>query len=69
MRCQECRQQIFGILDCEKENRYLKDEDEEICPICQDILGTEIELGKMIEKYVTCNGIATGIERITRNRH
>ncbi len=49
MKCQECRQQIFGIMDCERENRYLLNEDEEICPICQDILGTEIELvGKMI---------------------
>jgi hypothetical protein len=98
MKCQECRWQFFGILDCEKENRYLLDEDEEICPICLDILGTEIELGKMIcsctarfhyrclvqyarrnpeynpflnngIKCVTCNGIAEGIERITRNRH
>ncbi len=98
MKCHECRQQIFGILDCGRENRYLSDEDGEICPICQDSLGTEIELRKMIcsctarfhyrclvqyvrrnpeydpflmnrIKCVTCNGIAAGIERITRNRH
>ncbi len=41
MKCQECRQQIFGILDCERENRYLLDEHEEICPICQDLLGVQ----------------------------
>ncbi len=98
MRCAQCRRLIFGILDLERQNRHLLDEDEEICPICQDRLGTEIELGKMIcsctarfhynclvqyrrsnpeynpflnngIKCVTCNGIAAGIERITRNRH
>ncbi len=98
MRCAQCRRLIFGILDLERQNRYLSDEDEEICPICQDRPVTEIELGKMIcsctarfhyrclvqymrcnpeynpflnngIKCVTCNGIAAGIERITRNRH
>jgi hypothetical protein len=48
MKCLECRRQIFGILDCKRKNKYLSDEDEEICPICQDRLGTEIELGKTI---------------------
>jgi RNA polymerase subunit RPABC4/transcription elongation factor Spt4 len=82
--------------DNDGSNADLSDEDEEICPICQDRLGTEIELGEMIcsctarfhyrclvqytrcdpeykpflndrIKCVTCNGIAAGIERITRN--
>ncbi len=48
MRCAQCRKLIFGILDSERQIRYLSDEDEEICPICQDRLGTEIELGKMV---------------------
>jgi hypothetical protein len=98
MKCQECRRQIFGILDCERENKYALEEDTEICQICQDRLGREIDLGKMIcsctarfhyrcliqytrrnpeynpflnngIKCVTCNGIAAGIEWITRNRH
>jgi hypothetical protein len=47
MRCAQCRRLIFGILDLERQNRYLSDEDEEICPICQDRLGREFELGKM----------------------
>jgi hypothetical protein len=47
MRCTQCRRKIFGILDLERQNRYLSDEDEEICPICQDRLGREFELGKM----------------------
>jgi hypothetical protein len=84
--------------DDDDSNADLLDEDVEICPICQDRLGTEIELGKMIcsctarfhyrclvqytrcdpecnpflndsIKCVTCNGIAVGIERNTRNRH
>jgi hypothetical protein len=84
--------------DDDDSNADLLDEDEEICPIYQDRLGTEIELGKMIcsctarfhyrclvqcmrcdleynpflnngIKCVTCNGIAAGIKRITRNRH
>jgi hypothetical protein len=47
MRCAQCRRLIFGILDSERQNRYLSDEDEEICPICQDRLGREFELGRM----------------------
>jgi hypothetical protein len=47
MRCAQCKRQIFGILDLERQNRYLSDEDEEICPICQDRLGRQLELGKM----------------------
>ncbi len=47
MRCAQCRRLIFGILDSERQNRYLWDEDEEICPICQDRLGREFELGRM----------------------
>ncbi len=47
MRCAQCRRLIFGILDLERQNRYLSDEDEEICPICQDRLGREFELGRM----------------------
>jgi hypothetical protein len=34
--------------DDEHSNADLSDEDEEICPICQDKLSTEIKLGKMI---------------------
>jgi RNA polymerase subunit RPABC4/transcription elongation factor Spt4 len=33
--------------DDDDSNADLLDEDEEICPICQDRLGTEIELGKL----------------------
>ncbi len=47
MRCAQCRRQIFGILDSERQNNYLSDEDEEKCPICQDRLGSKFELGKM----------------------
>jgi hypothetical protein len=47
MKCAQCRRLIFGILDSERQNRYLLDEDEEICPICQDRLGREFELGRM----------------------
>jgi hypothetical protein len=47
MRCAQCRRLIFGILDSERQNRYLSDEDEEICPICQDRFGRGFELGKM----------------------
>ncbi len=47
MRCAQCRRLIFGILDSERQNRYLSDEDEEICPICQGRLGREFELGRM----------------------
>jgi hypothetical protein len=47
MRCAQCRRQFFCILDSKRQNRYLSDEDEEICPICQDRLGREFELGKM----------------------
>ncbi len=95
-RVQQMNQTVIYV-DDEDSNAGLSDEDEEICPICQDRLGTEIELGKMIcsctarfhcrclvqymrrnpeynpflnnrMKCVTCNGIAAGIERITRNR-
>jgi hypothetical protein len=47
MRCAQCRRPIFGILDLERQNRYLLYEDEEICPICQDRLGREFEPGRM----------------------
>jgi hypothetical protein len=47
MKCAQCRRLIFGILDSKRQNRYLLDEDEEICPICQDRLGREFELGIM----------------------
>jgi hypothetical protein len=47
MRCAQCRRLIFGILDLERQKRYLLDEDEEICLIYQDRLGREFELGKM----------------------
>ncbi len=47
MRCAQCRRLIFGILDSERQNRYLSEEDEEICPICQDRLGREFALGRM----------------------
>jgi hypothetical protein len=47
MRCAQCRRLFFGILDLERQNRYLLDEDEEICPICHDRLGREFELGRM----------------------
>jgi RNA polymerase subunit RPABC4/transcription elongation factor Spt4 len=96
-RAQQTNQTVIYV-DDDDSNADLLDEDEEICPICQDRLGEEIELGKMIcsctarfhyqclvqytrcdpefnpflndrIKCVTCNGIAAGIERITRNRH
>jgi hypothetical protein len=47
MKCPQCRRLIFGIMDSERQNRYLSDEDEEICPICQDRLGRKFELGRM----------------------
>ncbi len=47
MKCAQCRRLIFGILDLERQIRYLSDEDEEICSICQDRLGREFELGRM----------------------
>jgi hypothetical protein len=47
LRCAQCRRLIFGILGLERQNRYLLDQDKEICPICQDRLGREFELGKM----------------------
>ncbi len=47
MRCAQCRRFFFCILDSERQNRYLLDEDEETYPICQDRLGREFELGKM----------------------
>ncbi len=47
MRCRGCREQIFGFQDCERETRYRSEEDTEICPICQERLDREIELGKM----------------------
>jgi hypothetical protein len=47
MRCAQCRRLIFGILDSERQNRYLLDLDEEICPICQNRLGREFELGRI----------------------
>jgi hypothetical protein len=49
VRCTQCR----SILDLERQNRYLSDEDEEICPICQDRLGREFELGR-IEMHMHC---------------
>jgi hypothetical protein len=96
-RAQQTNQTVICI-DDDDSNAYLSDEDEEICPICQERLGTELELGKMIcsctarfhyrcliqyarhdpeynpfrterMRCVICNGIAAGIERITRNRH
>ncbi len=96
-RVQQMNQTVIYV-DDDNSNADLLDEDEEICPICQDRLGTEIELGIMIcsctarfhyrclvqytrsnpeynpflndrIKCVTCNGIAAGIERITRNTH
>ncbi len=47
MKCTQCRRLISGILDSERQNRYLSDENEEICPICQDRLGREFKLGRM----------------------
>ena len=47
MKCTQCRRLNFGILDSEVQIRYLSDEDEEICLICQDRLGREFELGRM----------------------
>ncbi len=46
MKCAQCRRVIFGIQDSERQNRYLSDEDEEICPICQDRLGREFDWGE-----------------------
>ncbi len=46
MKCAQCKRLIFGILDPERQNRYLLDEDEELCPICQDRLGREFERGE-----------------------
>jgi hypothetical protein len=48
MRCCQCRQQIFGILDCERVNRYATMGDAANCPICQCRLNTHNELGRMI---------------------
>jgi hypothetical protein len=49
-----------------KENRYLLDEDEEICPICQDRLGREFELGRMrctcTADFITDASINIGIK-------
>jgi hypothetical protein len=47
MKCAQCRRLTFGILDLERQNRYLSDKDEEICPICQDRLGRDFKLGRM----------------------
>jgi hypothetical protein len=47
MRCAQSRRLIFGILDLVRQNRYLSDGDEEICPICQARLGRDFELGRM----------------------
>ena len=47
MKYQGNRKQIFGILNCERENIYALEEDAQICPICEDRLGREIELVKM----------------------
>jgi hypothetical protein len=46
LNCTQYRGLIFGTLDLERQHRSLLDEDEEICPICQDRLGREFELGK-----------------------
>jgi hypothetical protein len=47
MKCSQCRRHFFCILDSERQNRYLSDEDEDVCPICQDRPGREFELGRM----------------------
>jgi hypothetical protein len=56
MRCCQCRQQIFGILDCERVNRYATIGDTANCPICQCRLNTHNELGRMITGPPTNNG-------------
>jgi hypothetical protein len=48
MRCRQCKQQIFGILDCERVNRYATMGDTANCPICQCRLNCHNELGRMI---------------------
>jgi hypothetical protein len=96
-RVQQMNRTVINV-DDDNSNADLSYEDEEICAICQERLGKEIELGKMIcsctarfhytclvqytrshpeynpflnnrIKCVTCNGLAAGIERTTRNRH
>jgi hypothetical protein len=46
-RAQQMNQTVTYV-DDNNSNADLSDEDDEICSICQDRLGTEIELGKMI---------------------
>jgi hypothetical protein len=46
-RAQQTKQTVICV-DDDNSNTDLLDEDEEIYPICQDRLGTELELGKMI---------------------
>ncbi len=48
MRCRQCRQQIFGILDCKRVNIHATMRDTANCPICQCRLNTHNELGRMI---------------------
>jgi hypothetical protein len=48
IRCHQCRQQIFGILDCDRVNRYTTMGDTANCPICQCRLNTHNKLGRII---------------------
>jgi hypothetical protein len=66
MKCTQCRRLIFGILDWERQNGHLSDEDEEICPICHNRLGREFELGRMrctcTARFITDASINIGIK-------
>ena len=59
MKCDQCQKQIYIIMDLENANisAEVKNDDGQVCVLCQDWVSTHIELAKMtpcMHKGCTC---------------